>query len=289
MSMIEAQQKTIVLTRKVEKQFPLNKDPRIFINTERGMINIKSWDQSSVKIVVKLIAKNTDFELAREELNLMNYSLTETRNSVFVSNRMQLSKLGEAISSVIRAEYEIYVPRNIEIHLDNRFGNVRMENVAGGIYGELYYSDISLEKYSGDINLHISTGDFTCSKSILNGMLYTRHSDVSISETGGKLRLEAEYGKVELTFGKLKLTPTLVTQASDITIVNKVCFPLELILYGKYCPLEFDKDCYASKADYLNTSYLNNEEGKLWKFFYKPPDKATRLNINANFGSINLR
>lgn len=284
-----AQKKTIVLTRKVEKQFVLKKNPKIFINSERGIIIIKSWDRNVVKVTLKLIAKNTDVNLAREELNQMNYALSEARNRVFVSNGMQLSKQGKTISSVIRAEYEILVPRDIEIHLDNKFGNVMIENVSGRLFGNLYYSDISLLKYSGDINLHISTGDFTCSKSKLKGEIFTRHAFVSINETEGKLRLETEYGKIQLIYDNLKLYAVLATQATDINIVNKKCYPIEMFLYAAYCLFEVEEDCYIPHKQYLESSYKSSDKDKAWELRYLPPDKVIRLIIYARFGAINLR
>ena len=286
---LAAQDKTIILTRKIEKQLALKKDPRIFVNTERGIIRIRSWEKNEVKVLLKLSAKNKDIEKAREELDYMNYSISETRNTVFISNRMILKKPEQQISSVIRAEYEILVPRDIEIHLDNRFGNVKIEQVSGGLFGELYYSDITISRFNGDINLHISTGDFSCSKSILNGMVFTRHANISINETGGKLRLETEYGKIQLIYSDLKLYAILITQATDISMVHKLCYPLELVLDGSYCSLEIDKGCYIAQEQYLKSNYDLGDEQKLWRLRYLPPDKTTRMVINAKFGSINLR
>lgn len=253
------------------------------------MINIKSWDKSDVKVILKLIAKNVDIDIAREELNRMNYALTETRNSVYVSNRMQVSKSGKAVSSVIRAEYEIYVPLNIQVHLNNGFGNVRIEKVTGGIFGELYYSDLNIEEYSGDIDLQISTGDFTCSKSILNGKVYVRHANTTISETEGRLHVESEYGKIRLNYGNMKLYSMLITEATDIEVRHKFCYPLELILSGNYCPLEIEKDCYIPQGKFLESNYDPDDNEKTWKLRYLPPNKATRLIIDSKFGSINLR
>jgi hypothetical protein len=281
-----AQEKTTILTRKVEKRYALKKNPRIFINTERGMISIKTWDSSAVKVTLKLVSKNLDAKIAREELDLMNYAISELRNTVFVSNRMILTKPDQQISSVVRAEYEIFVPVETQVNVNNRFGKLEINGLKGGIFGELYYSDIAITESACETNLHISTGDLTCTGSMLNGFIFTRHSNMRISETGGILRMETEYGNLQLEYGKVQLRFNLQSDATDISVDHKLGYPLELLLSGTYCPLKINANSYTADKQFLKSDYVPNKEQERWNLKYIPPDKATRLIINARFGSI---
>jgi hypothetical protein len=283
-----AQDKTMVLTRKVEQQFTKYKRPLLFINTERGIISVKGWSHAEIKVVLKLTAKNVNVDIARKELNYMTYSITETYNSVYVNNRMVLEQPNQEVSSVILAEYEIFVPYETNIHVDNRFGKLEITDVKGLIEGELHYSDLTLNRKSGPIAMLITIGDFNCTKSKLSGTLTTRHSNISISETSGKLRLETEYGNMNISYGVELLRLSILSNATIINIENKNCHSLDLSLTGEYCPLKMSGNCYTPVKQYLNSDNKPNSDQKEWKLNYQPPEKPAKLIINAKFGSLNM-
>jgi len=260
----------------------------LIINTERGIISVKGWDSSVVKVVLKLVSKNIDPKIARKELEYMSYSITKIRYSVFITNSMTLPQANQEISSVILAEYEIFVPIKTEIRVNDQFGKLEIENVQGFLFGELKYSDLSLNRKSGNINLIITIGDFNCSKSQINGILKTRHSNISINETSGRLQLETDYGTLRLAYGNEPLRFGIQSNATDIFIEHSNCYPLELDLTGTYCPLKISDNCYTPKKIFLQSNYQPDSDQNEWKLIYLPPDKTTRLKISAKFGTLNL-
>jgi hypothetical protein len=283
-----SQVKAIVITRNIEKKFAVSEYPAMLINTERGIISVKGWDSSDIKVVLKLVSKNIDPKIARKELEYMTYSITKMRNSVFINNSMTLPQANQEISSVVLAEYEIFVPVKTEIRVNDQFGKLEIENVNGLLAGELQYSDLSLNRKSGNINLIITIGDFNCSKSQVNGIIKTRHSNVSITETSGRLQLETDYGTLRLTFGNEPLRFDIQSNATDIFVGHSKCYPLELDLTGTYCPLKISDNCYTPKKIFLQSNYQPDSDQNEWKLIYLPPDKTTRLKISAKFGTLNL-
>ena len=120
-----AQETFKTVTQKVEKTFEFNyKFGQILIEAERGNIHIESWDRDEISIVLSISAKNTNMELAKQELGYMRYNLVKSRGNVFLNNKMVLPETGEQIkiSSVISARYEIRVPENTDIRINNKFG-----------------------------------------------------------------------------------------------------------------------------------------------------------------------
>lgn len=283
-----SQETTYVISRKIEKQFSMKKNSRIIINSERGIISIKGWDQDVIKVVLKLVAKNIDREMARRELGKMKYALSETRNTVFVSNRMLLSKADQQISSVIRVEYKIYVPNNIEIQIDNRYGKVDIQGINGSIYGELYYSDLSILETICEIGIFINIGDLLCRQSKLTGRINTRHSNANLSGISGKLHMNMEYGNLSQEYGNEKFCLGIRSNATNIFIEHSLCYPLELVIDGGYCPLKIAKSCYSPNQKFIETDYIPDIDHSRWFFRYLPPDKATKLTIYARFGTLNF-
>jgi len=283
-----AQGKTSILTKNIENHFTMYKKPLLCINTERGIITIKGWYHAEIKVVLKLTAKNADPLIAQKELDQMKYSITKTYNSVYLNNQMVLLRSNQEVSSVITAEYEIYVPYETNLRVYNQFGKVEIENVKGSITGELHYSDLTLNNKTGVLNLFITIGDFKSTKSNLTGVLNTRHSNISIKETAGKLQMESEYGNIRITYGAELFNLSLKSNATEINIENKSCYPLELNLEGLYCPLKISDNCFTPEKSYLKSDYQPDSEQEFWKLTYIPPDKATKLIISSKFGSLNM-
>jgi hypothetical protein len=192
------------------------------------------------------------------------------------------------ISSIILAEYEIFVPYKTEINLDNRLGKVEINNVNGVLAGELHYNDLTLKRKSGGISVLIVIGDFTCAGSALNGTVETRHSNVSITETTGTLSIKTAYGNLRTTFPNDLLRLSLHCNATNINIENSLCRPLTMNLTGTYCPIQLSDKCYIPVKQYLESDITGNSDQEQWKLIYLPPDKASKLNINARFGTLNL-
>jgi hypothetical protein len=285
---IYAQAKTTVAIKTAENHFTMYKKPQMFINTERGIVTVKGWNHDEIKVTLKLTAKNADADLAQKELGFMKYSITKTYNTVYVNNQMLLIQPNQEISSVIIAEYEIFVPFETNIHIDNRFGKLEIDDVKGYLYGDIHYSDLTLNQKTGNINMFITIGDFNCTKSKLNGSVVTRHSNVSIAETSGKLSMESDYGSFQIAFGKEFLNFSLKSNATEINVENKLCYPMELNLEGSYCPLKISDKCYVPKKTYLKSDKNSDSDQSEWKMNYLPPEKGNILIINAMFGTLNL-
>jgi hypothetical protein len=283
-----AQGKITVITKSIENQFTMYKKPMLFLNTERGVISIKGWYHADIKVVLKLTAKNADASLAQKELEFMKYSIAKNSNSVNLSNQMILMQPNKAISSVIIAEYEIYVPYETNLRVYNQFGKVEIENVKGNLVGELHYSDLNINNKSGVINMIITIGDINCSKSNFTGTILARHSNISIKETEGKFHLETEYGKIGVIYGEEILNLSLKCNATEINIENKSCKPMELYLDGSYCPLKISEICFTPEKNYLKSDYKPNSDQEFWELEYTYPNIDNKLIINSKFGSLNL-
>jgi hypothetical protein len=286
---LKAQETAKIVTLKSEKQFEYNGKSLITINAERGIINIQSWEKNEVSIVLKLSAKNTDLAKAKEELSYMNHNLLKSvTNNIILHNKMEhIPGTVNEISSIIKAEYEIRVPKKVNLQINNQFGQVTINNISGTIHGELHYCDLSLQSFSGDIIMEIKIGDFNCSQSSLTGVIKTTHANVSLSEVSGKFNMITEFGSFKLIYGEKPLILTLSGNATDISIDNRKCRPVDIRLNGSYCPLKISENCYTSNKNCLTSSYQSLEQ-EAWLLQYTLPDKSNKLTIHAKFGTLNL-
>jgi hypothetical protein len=286
---LNAQETAKIVTLKSEKKFEFDGKGSIIINTERGNINIQSWERNEVSVVLKLTAKNTNLSKAKEELSYMNYNLLKRANNIIFNNKMERipGKVDE-ISSIIKAEYEIRAPKKVNLQISNQFGQVTINNTSGTIHGELHYCDLSLQSFNGDIIMEINIGDFNCSQSSLTGVIKTTHANISLSEVSGKFIMTTAFGNFKLSYGEKPLNFELNANATDIWIDNRKCHPVDIKLNGSYCPLRISESCYTPNKSCLNSSYQPSLEQDVWLLRYTVPDKSNKLIIHAKFGTMNL-
>jgi hypothetical protein len=286
----KAQEVPMVVTHKIEKKFEFNSHGQIIIDAERGNINIQSWDREEISVVLTITVKNTNVDMAKQELGYMQYNLEKDRENVFMNNRMVLpdAEKKKEISSIIWARYEIRIPEKSDILINNKFGRVAIKNISGIIHGDLQYTDMLLQAYKGDIHMNISVGDLNCLQSTITGDINSRHTNVSVNEVSGKLHMHTEYGSFKLTYGEKPIDLALISYATDILIENKKCHLFDIGISGSYCPITISKDCYAPEKKFLQSTYQPDMEQASWLLQYIPPVKSTKLRIEAKFGTLIL-
>ena len=74
-------------------------------------------------------------------------------------------------------------------------------------------------------------------------------------EVSGKFNLIAKFGNFKLTYGEKPLNLTLYSNATDISIDNRKCQPVDIRLNGSYCPLKISESCYTPNKNCLTSSY----------------------------------
>lgn len=285
-----AQETAKIITHRVEKTLEYDGKGVIVINAERGSINIQSWKRNEVSVILKLTVKNTDINMAKKELGYIKYNLIKSRNNVFLNNSILLpnSSGEDEISSIIKAEYEVYVPEKIHLQVNNTFGKVSIKNVGGKIIGDLHYCDLSLQNYNGYLNVNIAIGDFNCLQSFLTGEIKTKHSNIAMNDIKGILTMTADYGSLKLSYGEKPAELAITSNATEITIDNLNCHALNIQLNGTYCPLKINSRCYTPDKSLLESSYPPASEQKSWLLKYNPAVKSGKLKVSATFGSLSL-
>ncbi len=279
-----------MVTRKAEKTFPFNsKNGQVIINAEKGKIQIQSWDRDEVYIVFSISAKNADADLARQELDYMNFNLVKDRGNIFLNNKMNLPTAHKEISSVISANYEIKVPVNSNIRINNKFGRVVVTSTnATLISGDLQYCDVLFQSYQGIIDLTIEVGDLSCLNANLKGEVNSRHTNILLNETTGKLSLQTRYGSINQKYGIEAADLAINSYATDILIDNRACHKLDLSISGVNCPLTLTRECYTPDKSLLQSTYSPAYKDASWTLKYTPPVKSPKLKIQSSFGTMNL-
>lgn len=277
-----------VMTRQTEKEFEYLPSDKLSIRAERGVINIRKSNDVKVKVILRLVAKNQQQDIAKKELNYIHYNLTKAGKEIILSNYLQVPSnvKSDEVSSILRAEYDILIPEKSKVSINNSFGIVQVQNVDVSIDADLEYCDVSLNQVRGVADLKVNVGDIQCSNSAMDGTLNTYYSNISLNNTSGNLKLITQGGSLYANLnGNLSLLDIRANR-TEIMLVNRACKPYKLSLKSDYAMVNISQACYG-----LNDGVVTNQSvpGKEhYSIESRPADAEQTIRIISSSGNIML-
>jgi phage gp45-like len=277
-----------VLTRHIEKEFDFYPSDKLIVAAERGVVHIRKSNDGKVKINLRIVAKNQDQDVARKELDYIQYSMTKAGKEVVLTNSILLpSKIkSEDISSIIRAEYEIFIPDKSNISIKNSFGILQIHTLDVSMDADLEYCDISLSQITGNIKLEVNVGDIQCMNSLVNATFNTNYANISLNNVSGNLTLTTQNGSLHANLnGNLSLLDIRANR-TEIMLVNRECKPYKLSLKSDYALVNISQACYGLNNGVLISQPVPGKEH--YSIESRPSDAERTIRIISSSGNIML-
>jgi hypothetical protein len=191
------------------EKYDVDKGANLVIHNKFGDIHCQAWDESSVAVTVKVKVDASSQEKADRIFSKITVELSGTRTKV--EGRTTVSSVSNADYSI---DYNIRMPRWININLDNQFGNIYLDEADGLVKINLEYGDMEAKAFNGPntdltikfsnveagfmkdgiLNIEYSEWD---SKEAENLKLYSRFSEISV-ERIAMLNLDSQYDEASI-------------------------------------------------------------------------------------------
>ncbi|MDZ7935144.1 MAG: hypothetical protein U5M51_09310, partial [Emticicia sp.] len=113
-----------VVTKSLQKEIIYSAGSKINLNAKKADIIIKGKATDKISILVKLIAKHTDRNIAEKELSYLNYELKNASGVIDLSNTYEIPKAVGKLKSQVNTVYEITIPNKTNLLIINSFGNI---------------------------------------------------------------------------------------------------------------------------------------------------------------------
>jgi len=155
-------------TKTVYRSFGCNENSSVELTNQHGDIYINTWSEDSVAFSITIEAYSEKSEHLEDLLSMIeiefndysSYIIAETqqaKNSTLLNKAaFGLSKLSG--SREIRVNYQVYLPENIELSIENEFGDVYIGTHTSK-FGNLRVDEISSS--SGELNFKGTNTDYT--------------------------------------------------------------------------------------------------------------------------------
>lgn len=185
----------VKVDKEYDQVFLLEPGDKVDVVNKYGEVIVQTWYKDSVRIKVNVEAKGKNDYAVSKAMRRINIELRKIGNLINAQTEVQkkggiLSELVNEVSDYSNSllsnqkftvDYEIWIPADAPISIDNRYGNVYLATLEGDVSLSLAHGDIRGNRIEDRIDLSHSFGKTTF-EYIKEGDLSLRGSEFKLDE-----------------------------------------------------------------------------------------------------------
>lgn len=192
----------------IGKAFKLNSNMTIDITNKYGKVHIIESQEDSIKIFVDYTIQSTNEAKFIKMRNSLNIDFTSTQYYItaittigspknnIVKEIIDMADPKYATDNLIIIDYTVYAPNTVNLEIENKYGDVYIDNQKGSFKLELSNGKLKANEFSGKTNISIKFGDATINK-LSNARLNIDYSDLYIKK-GGNLNIICKSSNINI-------------------------------------------------------------------------------------------
>lgn len=193
------------VTKEFHREYIPGPGTTLEINNRYGDVNISSWDKNQIVIDVKVTVELPSKEKAEKLIGYIDIQFTENENLIMartvIDDKFSFSGWGGE-SKKFRIDYNIKMPSGTALTLSNRYGNAKINELAGLVNIDIKYGNLTAgkltrqnEKPWSSLNLAYGKGTIDETGWMTLNIRYTGNLEVTKSTA---LLLDSKYSKLTL-------------------------------------------------------------------------------------------
>src|SRR5690606_16196807 len=134
----------------IEKSFNVNANANLSINNKYGNVTLTTWDKTLIEIRVEIKVDGRDNNAVRQRLNAITVNFNATAAGVAAATQIAESKGSNKTN--ISIHYTVRLPKTNSINIENRYGNLYLDETRGAVNIGLKYGNLTFGKLLNAIN-----------------------------------------------------------------------------------------------------------------------------------------
>ena len=276
--------------KKIEQEYPITADGLVEITSKYGNVDVETWSDLKVKIVVTIKVDARNQEKADEVFDRININFSNTASLVRASTEINTTKnwsrwFGNN-SDKFEISYHVFLPASVNVDLGNKYGAIYMAAISGNADISLKYGKLRLDGVGGDLDLYMgySKGSVTSAGDL---DLELSYSNLKCGDLGD-VRITSKYSKFEAgAVGTVHSTSSYDGyEIKKATSVSNV---------GKYDDMSFgevDEISMTTKYSHLDVRRLNDRADLHFKYggikLYGVSAGFSRIEIEGDYTGVTL-
>ncbi len=274
---VQSQEVLEVVTKKIEKTLDFFEDYKLNIEGEKADVLVNTWSESKVKVELELVAKHSDIQIAKKDLEVIKYVIEKRGNIIFIQNTMELAENDEKPRSSLHVHYVITIPEQCPLNLKNHFGNADINDLKKQVIINSEYCKIKLTNIEGDISIETRFGDVVGVGLSGNVNILAARSDITLTRLKGSIDIQAKYGLIKIDADKSLIDLNIVAEKSDIMFLNPATETYSFNLTAYYGKINVPENMEFDFKE--KTPKINKAELRL-------PVNEGQVSIQTSFGNI---
>ena len=235
--------------REITKEFSVGTNPALHIENKYGQIRMVEGEDNKITFQIEIIGKGATEALAKRYAETVSIDFAQRGDKVSaktVLESINCSNCGRTTN------YTVIVPKGVTMHLDNKYGNIYLDNASKQLNVVLKYGNLEANMLA-DVKLDIKYGNAS-----INAC-----NDLNIDCGYAKLKV----GKVDHINADSKYDEFQIGTVTDLTMNTK------------YTKVKIDK---------LNNSFVCNDFKYCTLNISDISTQFSRIKINAGYSNITL-
>lgn len=173
--------------REITKEFSVNSSPNLGINNKYGNIRIIEGKENKITFKIEIIGKGKNEKLAKEYAETVSIDFSQNGNTVTAETKLKSINCNNCGRSI---HYTVIAPKSAIMDLENKYGNIYLDDVITPLDVELKYGDLHAGTLA-DTDLDIKYGKATI-KSCTKLDLDSKYSGLKIDKVE-TLKVDSKY------------------------------------------------------------------------------------------------
>lgn len=187
----------------IEKGFKANNNVKLEIANKYGQVIINTWQRDSIKVKIKVEGYGKDKDASEKLLSRAEFEFNQIGDFIVIETVVDRSQgffkdLWNEISdysksilgkSKLTIDYEVYMPVNGSVDIEQKYGDIYLDNIKGDIKISLSNGNLKIDEVSKDFILDLSFGRANI-RTMRDGFFTLRSADVEV-ENANRLDLRS--------------------------------------------------------------------------------------------------
>jgi len=246
-------------SRKVVRSFPVTGQTEIQVSNKYGNIHIIPWEKDSVRFEIVLLVKASkeskvdrtfeyiDFDFKANEYYVIAQTVFQGKGG-FWSEVTDLASNLFSSGTTTQIDYAIHFPRNNELKLENKFGNIYTTDHTARVDIDLSNGDLKAHAFKGDSKISLEFGNADIDE-IDRGRILLKYAELTV-EKSDFLNIESRSSRL------------FITESEDVII--------------------------DSRRDRINIRYLNSIEGEASFSYIDIRALYDKMDLRTRYGELEL-
>ena len=180
----------------IDKTYKVNKGGTLYLSSDEGPIDVETWFEDKVRIVVIKRADVRNESRAEEIFEEIEVTITKSGKDVTVKGRTPWRRRRR--SSVL--SFEITVPYKYNVDVETDGGSIRIADLEGNLSANTEGGSIKVGQIkNGDVNVKTAGGSIKIVEIINgNGIAITAGGSIKVGDVSGDLSVKTSGGSIKL-------------------------------------------------------------------------------------------